>query len=40
MAAALTGLGSAVDTSGDDWAVTPGRFDRDAAGRLRAGRAP
>jgi 3-phosphoshikimate 1-carboxyvinyltransferase len=30
MAAALTGLGSAVDTSGDDWAVTPGPFDRDA----------
>ena len=30
MAAALTGLGSAVDTSGEDWAVTPGRFDRDA----------
>ena len=25
MAAALTGLGSTVDTSGDDWAVTPGR---------------
>ena len=24
MAAALTALGSAVDTSGDDWAVTPG----------------
>ena len=31
MAAALTGLGSTVDTAGDDWAVTPGRFDRDAA---------
>jgi 3-phosphoshikimate 1-carboxyvinyltransferase len=30
MAAALTGLGSTVDTSGDDWAVTPGPFDRDA----------
>ena len=30
MATALTGLGSAIDTSGDDWAVTPGRFDRDA----------
>ena len=30
MAAALTGLGSAVDTAGDDWAVTPGPFDRDA----------
>ena len=31
MAAALTGLGSTVDTTQDDWAVTPGRFDRDAA---------
>ena len=31
MAAALTGLGSAVETSGEDWAVTPGAFDRDAA---------
>jgi len=31
MAAALTSLGSTVDTEGDDWAVTPGRFDRDAA---------
>jgi len=31
MAAALTALGSAVDTSGDDWVVTPGPFDRDAA---------
>ena len=30
MAAALTSLGSAVDTSGDDWLVTPGAFDRDA----------
>jgi len=30
MATALTGLGSAVDTAGDDWAVTPGPFDRDA----------
>ena len=30
MATALTGLGSDVDTSGDDWEVTPGRFDRDA----------
>ena len=30
MAAALTSLGSVVDTSGEDWAVTPGRFDRDA----------
>jgi 3-phosphoshikimate 1-carboxyvinyltransferase len=29
MAAALTGLGSTVDTSGEDWSVTPGRFDRD-----------
>jgi 3-phosphoshikimate 1-carboxyvinyltransferase len=26
MASALSGLGSAVDTSGDDWAVTPGAF--------------
>lgn len=31
MAAALTGLGAAVDTAGDDWTVTPGPFDRDAA---------
>ncbi|GAA4733284.1 3-phosphoshikimate 1-carboxyvinyltransferase [Nocardioides endophyticus] len=30
MAAALTSLGSTVDTSGDDWVVTPGAFDRDA----------
>ncbi|GAB6984137.1 3-phosphoshikimate 1-carboxyvinyltransferase [Nocardioides pyridinolyticus] len=30
MAAALTALGSPVDTSGDDWTVTPGAFDRDA----------
>jgi 3-phosphoshikimate 1-carboxyvinyltransferase len=30
MAAALTGLGSAVDTSGEDWPVVPGPFDRDA----------
>jgi 3-phosphoshikimate 1-carboxyvinyltransferase len=30
MAAALTSLGSAVDTSGEDWVVTPGAFDRDA----------
>ncbi|GAB3090506.1 3-phosphoshikimate 1-carboxyvinyltransferase [Nocardioides zeae] len=30
MAAALTSLGSAVDTSGEDWTVTPGAFDRDA----------
>jgi 3-phosphoshikimate 1-carboxyvinyltransferase len=29
MAAALTGLGSTVDTTADDWLVTPGRFDRD-----------
>ena len=27
MATALTALGSAVDTSGDDWQVTPGPFD-------------
>ena len=38
MAAALTALGSRVDTSGDDWAVTPGAFDRRRRGRLRAGR--
>jgi 3-phosphoshikimate 1-carboxyvinyltransferase len=31
MAAALTGLGSVVDTSGEDWVVTPGAFDRDTA---------
>ncbi|HEY0949438.1 3-phosphoshikimate 1-carboxyvinyltransferase [Nocardioides sp.] len=31
MAAALTALGSTVDTAGADWAVTPGAFDRDAA---------
>jgi 3-phosphoshikimate 1-carboxyvinyltransferase len=31
MAEALTSLGSAVDTSGDDWSVTPGRFTGDAA---------
>jgi 3-phosphoshikimate 1-carboxyvinyltransferase len=31
MAAALTGLGSTVDTSGEDWVVTPGAFDRDTA---------
>jgi len=30
MAAALTALGSTVDTTGDDWTVTPGAFDRDA----------
>jgi 3-phosphoshikimate 1-carboxyvinyltransferase len=30
MAVALTGLGSFVDTAGDDWTVTPGPFDRDA----------
>jgi 3-phosphoshikimate 1-carboxyvinyltransferase len=30
MATALTALGSTVDTSGDDWTVTPGAFDRDA----------
>jgi len=30
MAGALTALGSHVDTSGDDWAVTPGAFDRSA----------
>lgn len=31
MAAALTALGSTVDASGDDWAVTPGPFEGDAA---------
>ena len=31
MAAALSGLGAPVDTTTDDWAVTPGRFERDAA---------
>lgn len=31
MADALTSLGSRVDTSGEDWAVTPGAFDRDAS---------
>jgi 3-phosphoshikimate 1-carboxyvinyltransferase len=30
MAAALTGLGSAVDTTAEDWTVAPGPFDRDA----------
>ena len=30
MAAGLTALGSTVDTSGDDWTVEPGPFDRDA----------
>jgi len=30
MASALTSLGSAVDTTTDDWTVTPGGFDRDA----------
>ncbi|GAA1128805.1 3-phosphoshikimate 1-carboxyvinyltransferase [Nocardioides aquiterrae] len=30
MAAALTSLGSAVDTSGEDWRVTPGPFTADA----------
>lgn len=29
MAGALTSLGSAVDTSGDDWTVTPGTFSAD-----------
>ena len=29
MAAALSGLGAEVDTSADDWVVTPGPFDRD-----------
>ncbi len=30
MAAALTALGATVDTSAEDWAVTPAPFDRDA----------
>jgi 3-phosphoshikimate 1-carboxyvinyltransferase len=30
MAGALTALGAQVDTSGEDWAVTPATFDRDA----------
>lgn len=30
MAAALTALGSHVDTGGEDWVVTPGAFDHDA----------
>ncbi len=30
MASALTALGAEVDTSGDDWSVTPRAFDRDA----------
>jgi len=30
MAGALTALGAPVDTSGDDWVVTPGAFDADA----------
>ncbi|MCW2816391.1 MAG: aroA [Nocardioides sp.] len=30
MAAGLTSLGSSVDTSGDDWTVTPGLFTADA----------
>ena len=31
MASALTALGSTVDTTGPDWSVTPGSFDRAAA---------
>jgi 3-phosphoshikimate 1-carboxyvinyltransferase len=31
MASALTALGSEVDTDADDWTVTPGPFQRDAA---------
>ncbi|WP_296605874.1 3-phosphoshikimate 1-carboxyvinyltransferase [Nocardioides sp.] len=31
MATALTALGSHVDTSSEDWVVTPGAFDRDAS---------
>ena len=30
MADALTALGSSVDTTGDDWSVTPGAFRSDA----------
>jgi 3-phosphoshikimate 1-carboxyvinyltransferase len=30
MAAALTALGSPIDTAGDDWAVAPGKFSQDA----------
>ncbi|MFC6287389.1 3-phosphoshikimate 1-carboxyvinyltransferase [Nocardioides sp. GCM10027113] len=30
MALGLTRIGAAVDTSGEDWTVTPGAFDRDA----------
>ena len=30
MADALTALGASVDTAGEDWAVTPATFDRDA----------
>src|SRR6476661_1031436 len=30
MAVALSSLGARVDTTGDDWAVTPGVFDSDA----------
>jgi 3-phosphoshikimate 1-carboxyvinyltransferase len=30
MAGGLTALGSRIDTSGEDWTVTPGAFDRDA----------
>ncbi|MDH2415330.1 3-phosphoshikimate 1-carboxyvinyltransferase [Nocardioides sp. CER19] len=31
MAGALTALGASVDTDGEDWAVTPATFDRDAS---------
>lgn len=31
MASALTALGAEVDTTGADWSVTPGPFDRDAS---------
>ena len=31
MAAALTALGSRVDVSGEDWEVSPGRFEQDAS---------
>ena len=38
MAVALTSLGARVDTTGDDWAVTPGALRPRRRRRLRAGR--
>ena len=38
MAAALTALGAEVDTTGDDWKVTPGPLARRRHHRLRPGR--